>query len=722
MSMDAPATLRLLDKADREILALDRSVKGAVYDFLHKFRRNRDLPGLRLKQLSGSALFSARVSQDYRAILAKVTETEWLLLTVAHRSESYDDLEKYAKRFDYGINPLTGAIEFIDIVAVENSISGHKAITPPSPDRPLFAAHTADELRDLGVAEALLPIIAKLTTDEELLGLVEYAPQLTGDILLSLRDGRTVAEVRAQILTPQLPEEPVDRHDFVRALTRPATQVTTDDSALDAALDGQFSRWRVFLHPTQRRLVTRSYSGPARVSGGPGTGKTVVALHRVRHLAEQLPPGTDRPILLTTYTRNLATDLNAKLLELGGPAVADRVDVVNIDRLARRVVDEAGRDERTVIPDSRAISEWRALLTETAETRWDADFLAAEWSQVILGHVLDSFLQYAQVRRAGRTRPLTRAERRDVWQLAERLSKRLDEQSLTTHAATAARAARLEIIHSERLAGPDGPSAGRGHRYRHVVVDEGQDLHPAHWKMLRAMVAPGPDDLFCVADSHQRIYDNVVTLGSLGIAIRGRSARLTLNYRTTRQNLAWSLRLLHGETYDDMDDGPEDLAGYRSLLQGTAPHLQGFPTEEAELGGVVAQTTEWISAGTPAEAVAVCLPAKQMVSRVLAALSGAGVDATEITPDGATRGDGVRVGTMHRFKGMEFQRMIIAGVSDDRIPRTGIDRWIGKDPGRYRQELRRDRSLLFVAATRARDDLAVYWHGDPSRFLSTPPS
>ena len=292
MGMDAPATLRLLDKADREILALDRSVKGAVYDFLHKFRRNRDLPGLRLKQLSGSELFSARVSQDYRAILAKVTETEWLLLTVAHRSESYDDLEKYAKRFDYGINPLTGAIEFIDIVAVENSISGRQAIARPVPDRPLFADHNADELRDLGVTEALLPIIAKLTTDEELLGLVEYAPQLTGDILLSLRDGRTVEEVRTQILTPQLPDEPVDPHDFARALTRPATQVTTDDSALDAALDGQFSRWQVFLHPTQRRLVTRSYSGPTRVSGGPGTGKTIVALHRARHWPNGSRPGT----------------------------------------------------------------------------------------------------------------------------------------------------------------------------------------------------------------------------------------------------------------------------------------------------------------------------------------------------------------------------------------------------------------------------------------------
>jgi superfamily I DNA/RNA helicase len=74
---------------------------------------------------------------------------------------------------------------------------------------------------------------------------------------------------------------------------------------------------------------------------------------------------------------------------------------------------------------------------------------------------------------------------------------------------------------------------------------------------------------------------------------------------------------------------------------------------------------------------------------------------------------------MHRFKGLEFQRMIIAGASDGLVPRAAIDRRRKTDPTRYRRELRRDRSLLFVAATRARDDLAIFWHGAPSRFLGT---
>jgi superfamily I DNA/RNA helicase len=698
MTAPAPVTLRLLDKADREILKLDRSVKGAIYDFLHKFRRDPHTPGLQLKQLKGG-------------------DQEWLLLTVAHRRESYDDLEKYANRFAYDINPRTGAIEFVDIVAVQESISGRRPAAPHAAERPLFADYTADQLRELGVAPALLPIIAKLTSDDELLGLVEYAPQLTADILLGLRDGRPVEEIRAEVLQPQLPDGPVDPTDFREALARPATLVSTDDAALEAALEGEFARWRVFLHPSQRRLVSRTYSGPARVGGGPGTGKTVVALHRVVHLARKLPAGDDRPILLTTYTRNLASDLQAKLIELGGPDIARRVDVVNIDRLARRVVDEAGHDKRVVVPDSRAAAEWRTLLAESGETAWDADFLTAEWSQVILGQVLDSFPQYAQVRRVGRGHPLNRAERRAVWQLVERFSKRLDEQALTTHAATAAHAARLEIDRAARLAAGEASAGGRGHRYRHVVVDEGQDLHPAHWKMMRAMVAAGPDDIFCVADTHQRIYDNVVSLGSLGINIRGRSTRLTLNYRTTRQNLAWALQILRGESYDDMDEGVDNLAGYRSLLRGAAPVLRGFATVNDELDGIVDQLTEWTAAGTAPEAIAVCVPTKDLVQRTTSRLIAAGLEPVEITPDGLARTTGVRVGTMHRFKGMEFQRMIIAGISDGLVPRAAINRWQRADPTRYRHELRRDRSLLFVAATRARDDLVIYWDGTPSRFL-----
>jgi superfamily I DNA/RNA helicase len=94
-----------------------------------------------------------------------------------------------------------------------------------------------------------------------------------------------------------------------------------------------------------------------------------------------------------------------------------------------------------------------------------------------------------------------------------------------------------------------------------------------------------------------------------------------------------------------------------------------------------------------------------------------GIRAVEIGPDGPARPDGVHVGTMHRFKGLEYQRVIIAGASDGLVPRRAIDRYQDSDAKRYQQERARDRSRLFVAATRARDDLAVFWHGNRSPFV-----
>lgn len=719
-----PVTLRMLDKAEREISKLDRSVKGAVWDFQGKFRREPYSPGLQLKRLQGSQLFSARVKDDYRAILAKVKDDVWLLLTVAHRGNSYNDLEKYAERFACEVNPVTGGIEFVDVLAVQSSIQGGRRSDAASNDSPcLFRGYSRQQLIELGVAETLVPIITKLTTEEELLGLVEYAPQLTGEVLLALYDGKTIDQVRAEIVEPQAADSPVATDDLVTALARPATQVTTNDEQLKAILQGDFDRWKVFLHPSQHKLVTRDYGGPARVSGGPGTGKTIVALHRVVHLVSQLSDNDNKRVLLTTYNRNLASDLRAKLMELAGKDLADRVDVLNIDRLARKVVDGAERPgrRRVVMTDAHARAEWHALLTEMGETRWDVDFIADEWSQVILGQALGSFTEYARARRAGRGRPLSRPERMSVWQLTEQFAKRMDEGEWTTHAATAALAARIESERAARIAVGEASAPSYDSRYLHIVVDEAQDLHAAHWKMLRAMVHAGSrNDIFCVADTHQRIYDSVVSLGSLGVNIRGRSARLTLNYRTTKEILVSALRLLGSENYDDLDGGIDDLVGYHSVLRGAIPVMRGFDSLAAELDGVTHQITEWLTDNTSPDTIGVCVPTKALVDRLSERLAAEGIRTVEITPDGPKGHDGIHLGTMHRFKGLEFQRIIIAGASEGMIPRSSIDRKQKTDPGRYAMELRRDRSLLFVAATRARDDLAIFWHGEPSRFIAPP--
>ncbi len=718
--------LGLLDKADKEIGKLPRAVKGAIYDFQRKFRDDPESPGLQFKQLQGnSELYSARVTDAYRALLLRVSGTEYLLVAVKPRGSAYENLDRYA----FGVNQVSGGIEFIDVVSTEEAalkiaaanggqppVQPAKPIVPPAPSRdgqsgsptPLFAGFPAEQLLELGVAEPLLPLIAKITSEEELLGLTEYAPSLTAEVLFALHDGMTPDEVLEQVTAPVRAEDQVDVTDFAAAMTRPATLVTTDDTALQAALQGDFARWQVFLHPAQRKIVERSYNGPARVSGGPGTGKTIVALHRVVHLADRLPAVGGRDILFTTFNKNLAADLRSRLLELAGRDLLERVEVTNVDALASKVVTEAEPGTRRHwMDDSKAIEAWEAMLFELGVTGWDARFLHDEWSQIVLGQALSSRDEYFRARRPGRGRTLNRVQRAEVWQLVEQFTKRLREQNLWTFRQVAAEAARIERGHAE---------AGK-YRYKHVVVDEAQDLSPAHWMLLRAMVAPGPNDMFLVGDTHQRIYDSYVSFGSLGIAIRGRSSRLTLSYRSTHEILTTAEALLGRQVWDDLDGGTDTLAGYRSVLRGPRPELRGYPTWADELAAMARQVREWLPTdGTP-PSIGVAVPSRRLQAEAETYLTDHGIPATTLGAEGPRKPDAVHVGTLHRFKGLEYQQMLVAGVSAGLIPDARIADHRETDPVRYERELKQARSLLFVAATRARDALTITWHGTPSPFL-----
>ncbi|MER7167847.1 UvrD-helicase domain-containing protein [Micromonospora sp. NPDC000207] len=752
------ARLSLYRKAEQELYKLDRVVKAQFYDFCHLFRQNPEQPGLDLKKLKGdSRIYRAKINQSYRALLAPVGvdadgAQSWLVVAVRHRKDVYDQLQ-------VAVNRVTGEIEFVDLAVVGDSALRRVGITltpaepepapaarptkeapTPPPAPPLLAGYNVQQLRELGVADQLIDLALAVTSDAELDELLEGAPALSRDILYGLASGMSIDAVREEITAPvRLKQEP-DPADLAAAFAR--TTVTTVDKHVQAAIEeGDFRAWRVYLHPAQQRIVERHYGGPARVSGGPGTGKTVVALHRVKHLAQALPPGTDKPILVTTFTANLANDLRLRLASLIEPHLMERVDVTHIDQLAARVIGEntTQRSRKRRISDHAAVTEMRQLLLELDERRWDAEFLVEEWEQVILGQAVQSRSAYFQVRRAGRGRALSRPERSQVWKLIEQLTARLDKLGVETWGQAAERAARFEMDQAAAFEAPRAPGSSPGdssgsmrlgYRYRHIVVDEAQDLRAAHWKMLRAMADPSlPDDLFIAGDTHQRIYNHQVSLGALGIHIRGRSARLTLSYRTTREILAQALLIAQDSnvSYDDLNDGTDTLAGYRSILHGPSPTFTGYDSWNNELAGLAATLADWraeLSTGEkgisvdPAGHIAVCVADHERVSQVLDYLAAkAGMTCAELTKEGPMDDGDIHVGTMHRFKGLEYQRLAIVGVSEGILPRAGVERCREEDPVRYERELRKARSLLFVAATRARDALAASWHGAPSPLL-----
>jgi len=225
--------------------------------------------------------------------------------------------------------------------------------------------------------------------------------------------------------------------------------------------------------------------------------------------------------------------------------------------------------------------------------------------------------------------------------------------------------------------------------------------------------------MFLVGDSHQRIYDHKVSLAALGIETRGRSRRLTINYRTSHEILAWSLSLLTGKTFDDLDGGVDPAAGYHSSFRGAAPVQQNFVLPAQEAAWIADQVQQWLKEGTPMT-VGVVTPYRRHLDPIRQALRDAGITTTNVPDD--TEHDTqppaqVVLSTMHSAKGLEFNRMVVAAVNDDAIPARVTPE--AADPVQHGADLLRERCLLYVACTRARDHLAVTSSGTPSRLLPT---
>ncbi|QYC45268.1 DNA-dependent helicase II [Nonomuraea coxensis DSM 45129] len=383
--------------------------------------------------------------------------------------------------------------------------------------------------------------------------------------------------------------------------------------------------------------------------------------------------------------------------------VLGRIDVLTVDQVARRLVDEhVGK--ATLVREEEEKDIWRRIVRRRSLDLSER-FLREEWRQVVLAQAITSADGYLRARRTGRGRRLGPLQRAQVWRAIDEFQQELTDRNYRTFESTCVEAVR---VLAELNARP----------YDHVIVDEAQDLHPVRWRVLRAAVAEGPNDLFIASDTHQRIYDNRVSLNSIGIRLAGRSTRLRINYRTTEEILNWSCAMLAGEKIDDLDGRPSSLIGCRSEVHGARPDLYGAPTKNAELAHLVEILRGWLAAGVDPEEIGVAARSETVGQSAADALIRAGIDASYLSRDRDGLDGHVRVTTMHRMKGLEFRCVAVIGVSASQLPAANAVTPIDEDATTHANDVQRERCLLFVAATRARERLHVSWHGEPSAFLN----
>ena len=617
------------------------------------------------------------------------------------------------------------------------------AVVVPSRDQaPVWPdGLTVEMLHDeLGIDVRLGAAALAAQRESQLLDLASTARvSWQGEALLNLATGATIEEIREDFgLRPSrdVAAEPTDADLIAGLRTRAARSTFTwleSDEDLRRAIEGlSFAEWQLFLHPQQRALVERRANGPMRVSGGAGTGKTVIAVHRAVELAKRdKADGQEPRILLTTYTRNLADDLRRQVAQLeprlpfteklSEPGVM----VSGLDRVARMILQQAGAKISPIAqevigqPRGRVLTYpkdnvWQEVLTlmgdELPEGLRSADFLESEYELIVLPQRVTTLKQYLRVRRPGRGVALDRSKRAAVWKAMERYRDRSADLGVTSFDEQLALAAAW-LDHEAALGTP--------RPFRHVLVDEAQDLTPAHLQLLRALVEPGPDDLFLAEDSHQRIYGKKITLSHYGIQVRGRSRRLTRNYRTTRQNLDVAFGILDPGTYEDME-GQAEEHHYVSPRSGPEPLLLHATDRADELSKAAELLTVWLeqdrdSEDSAPETIAILVRDRYQRDAVVNGLAQHGIEVRAVDREAAGRGRPV-VMTMHRAKGLEFRKVLLFDVSKNAIPRPLRDQQYSDADGD--DALLRERSLLYVAATRARDQLAISWSGEASPLIT----
>jgi superfamily I DNA/RNA helicase len=392
----------------------------------------------------------------------------------------------------------------------------------------------------------------------------------------------------------------------------------------------------------------------------------------------------------------LAEDVRLQIASITTPAEREKIDVINIDQWALSVLRRAGYRNELLFDAVKRRELWdRALTRKPGEAQYPDPFYQAEFERVVLPQGCESVDDYLRASRIGRGRQLSRAARRDLWPVFAEYRAQLRSANLR-EPEEAYRDA-LAILKRERLA--LGIHA--------VVVDEAQDLSPQALALLRVAVPEGTNDMFIVGDAHQRIYRHKVVFSHVGIDVRGRSRKLRVNYRTTDEIRKWAVAQLANCSIDDLDGQPDSLIGYRSLSHGPVPEVPVSATRAEERSVIVAAIRRLLDDGAKPQSICVVARTNGEAIEYAQWLKEIGHETLRLdrtTPDDQDRA-GVRVATMHRVKGLEFDAVILAGY---RTPEHYAEEYGSEeDAGVLQDSVTSERCLLHVAATRAKRFLMV---------------
>lgn len=667
-------------------------------DFLVKFRSNPTSPAIHYEKIASKLdkkVWSVRVDDTYRGIVIREENTGvFMLIWVDHHDEAY----KWAARKRCNINPFTGAIQLYTVQEIVETV---KAAC-------IFGDVTQEEYLEFGVPEEQLDYVRSLTTKEAFLSSKQiFAPDVFEGLSWLLEDipAKEVIEMMQAERDKGEPKAGDLRTALESAENQRFFRVVEGEEDLQAMLNRPLEKWRVFLHPTQRRIVNRDYSGAARTTGGAGTGKTVVAMHRARRLAAGLS-GHER-VLFTTFTANLAADIRDNLGKICSNEELRHIEVINLDAWVSNFMRTAGYEARIEYNETALRDIWEGSIGEAMADDMDlpADFYAEEWARVVIPQHAMNLARYIRCSRNGRGVRLDRQKRQQVWKVFEIYQRKMK--------AAGKRDVHWAMDECRTLIDKQKKSL-----YPHIIVDEGQDFSRIALELIRSIAGPShANDIFIVGDAHQRIYRHKTVLSKCGIEVRGRSSILRINYRTTEETRAYAFSILSGIDFDNLDGEALSNDNCQSLTHGEAPVVKNCRSANSELEFIVKEIRELEKSSVSLKDICLTARTHGMLDNYLQALTREGIRCYELKKEKTDdrQQDGIRLATMHRVKGLEFQYMFVAGMNKGIMPIKQVTEI--EEPIARQEAMVAEKCLLYVALTRAQRGAFITSYGKKSEFL-----
>jgi hypothetical protein len=689
--------LYIHEKCFEKILDLPKTVQKNVLDFQKKFRLNSKAESIHLepiKTFKDKQLRTARVNDKYRAIV-RVPESgdNYYLLWVDNHDEAMD----WAKNKVFQWNDQTQMAQIFDSPDTIE-VAGAKELAKSVK---LFESFTNGQLGEIGVPDVLLPIVRAIENLDHLSRLEQKLPADVFENLFFLSEGLSIDQLIAEIQEGK--NQNGDSSTIEDSTNNKRSFIEVSDQLISELINGDLSKWQVFLHPSQRKLVEGHFKGSVKVTGGAGTGKTVVALHRVKHLSSMVSSGK---ILFTTFTNALTVNLRLLAEKLG--IDQNKVMLTNIDTLVSDLSSayklKLKGQQVLDMPNSKTSEELWEQVLELNLSEFDAKFLYTEHQQVILYNNITNLEEYLKTSRIGRGKPITRKQRMEIWRLIEIYNS--EKRRLNYYD-------RSELINAIT----NFLNSAQTKPFEYVIADELQDMSNVELRFLRSLADSRENDLFMVGDPYQKIYAKKINFSSAGIQIRGnKSKQLRINYRTSEEIKRLALASIQDLSYDDFDGESESLKGYLSIFHGEKPTYEVFKTKSEEIEAINSHISEFLHQGFGYSDIAIALRTKESIKEIKTSLHKLKIPYCDLTTGLKSDKDGITLSTFHGMKGLEFKAVILADVNNRTCPLifSGLDQW---ETERKQDYFNSEKSLIYVAITRAINILKITGTGVKSEVV-----